>query len=112
MVSPSTIVPQRNETPRKTARQVDASRRAWPRMFFNVTLSMRAVLSLRSQQLDAVEHALRRGPVHRVDDPAVVEEQGGVGEAGRDRVVRHHDDRLSQIADGPTHEVRDLGTRL
>src|SRR4051794_9315025 len=106
-VSLSTIVPARNATPRKTAKNVPMSRRLCAHSAAKVSLTMTSPLL--PERLHPVEHPLRGRGLHPVDDPAVGEEDHLVGVAGGDRVVRDHDDRLAEHPGGALQEAEDLG---
>ena len=51
------------------------------------------------------------GIAQLVDDAAVGEEHDAVRVRGRDRVVRHHHDRLAELLHRALHEPEDLGAR-
>src|SRR5581483_1358406 len=79
-VSDSARVPARKETPSSTASMVPTRRR--------LPVAMRSTSA--SQGLEPVEDAGRGRGFELVDEPAVGQEQGGVGVAGGDGVVGDH----------------------
>src|SRR5207248_2402435 len=110
-VSPTASVPDRNATPRKTARIVPIRRRLCPQRLFRVTFSTSGS-PLFAQGLEPVEHLLGRGRLETVDDAPIVEEQHGVGVAGGNGIVGDHDHRLVEVVDGAAQELQQLGARL
>src|SRR3954467_3329898 len=103
IVAVKTSVPQMNATPRMIATPVSTKRTLWERIPLTVTFHM----GLFPQALHPVEHAISRWLVHLVDDLPVGEEHDPVRVAGRDRVVRDHDDRLVQVRHRVAHERED-----
>src|SRR5204863_7997949 len=102
-------VPDTNATPRTMASAVRPSRTLWARSPLSVARHMLA--SVPGERLQAVEHTFRRRLGHLVDGPSVVQEHHPVRIPGRGGVVRHHDDGLSELADGLPHERKKLRAR-
>src|SRR5262249_37761252 len=106
MVSVRTSVPAMNATPRTTATL--GSRK--PDLLARTDLSVSANIS-GSQRAHAVEDTVGSRVGEVVDDATVGEEHRTVGVRRRNRVVRHHHDRLTELTHGLTHEGEDLGAR-
>ena len=64
------------------------------------------------ESLDPVEDPLGGRLLHLVHHAAVREEDDPVRVTRRDRVVRHHHDRLAHLVYCPPHERQHLGARM
>src|SRR4051812_3503132 len=106
MVSVNTSVPVMNATASMTASAVVSRRSLCAIKLLNVVLSMVS----RSELLHPLEHSLRRRFQHLVDNPAVGQEDDALGVARRCGVVCDHDDGLSHVVHGTSHETEHLGT--
>src|SRR3954464_13791147 len=103
MVSLNTANPDRKAQPATTAIAVSSRRPLRAMVLRSASLN----ISL-TEPLHAVEHALGRGVGHLVDDLAVGEEDDAIRVTGGVGVVRHHHDRLAELAHGAAHEIEDL----
>src|SRR5436305_5017757 len=99
IVAVSTRVPETNATPSMTATPVRRNLILRARMPLMVTRH----IVLLSEAFHAVEDGLRGRVRHLVHDPSVIEEHRAVRVAGRDRIVRDHDDGLAEVLDRLTH---------
>src|SRR5580692_5321665 len=102
-VSVSTNVPAMNVTPRTMASAVSASRSLWASSPLIVTLHMSG-----AQVPHPLEHRVGRRVGQLVDDLPVGQEHDPVREGGAVRVVRHHHDRLAELADRAPEEGEHL----
>src|ERR1700722_3518348 len=93
-VSVRTKVPAMNITPSTMARAVRNSRSLWASRPLMVTRHMSA-----TQRAHVLEDRVRGGVVELVHDVPVGQEHHPVGVGRAVRIVRHHDDGLSELVD-------------
>src|SRR5690349_4976067 len=112
-VSVNTNVPATNATPSTIANALMPSRSLCAARPFSVALSifsaLRRVVARCLEVLHLLEHPVRGGFEHLVDDPAVGQEKNPVGVPGRVRVMGDHHHGLAELGDRATKEAEHLG---
>src|ERR1700722_2700370 len=106
-VSVSTRLPEMKVTPRMMAKAVRARRSLWARSPLMVTFHMSG-----PEFLHALEHRVGRGREEVTHHLAVGEEDHPVCVGGAAWVVRHHDNRLAELAHRSAQEVEHLCRRI